>query len=80
MTSGPVVAFELMNSDAIRLWRKILGPTDSDKARQTSPDSVRAKFGRGTTHNAAHGSDSKEAAKRVGLRSQNSDLIDARKN
>jgi len=40
----------------------LLGPTNSETARQEKPDSIRAKFGTDNTMNAAHGSDSDESA------------------
>ena len=64
VTQGPVVAFEIMGADAVTRWREILGPTDSTLARQGAPDSIRAQFGTDQTHNACHGSDSTDAAKR----------------
>ena len=66
VTSGPVVALELMRTDAVKHWRRILGPTDPLKARTDFPDTIRAKFGKDMTKNAAHGSDSLESAERVG--------------
>ena len=66
VTSGPVMAMELMRTDAVKHWRRILGPTDPLKARKDFPDSIRAKFGKDMTKNAAHGSDSLESAERVG--------------
>lgn len=65
MTSGPIIAMELMGSGVIREWRRLLGPTDSAEARQTDPNSIRSKFGKDGTANAAHGSDSEKSAKRV---------------
>ena len=47
MTSGPVVAFELMGQGAIAKWRDLLGPTDSSVARSDAPLSIRARFGTG---------------------------------
>ena len=67
MTSGPVVALELVGANSVKNWRRLLGPTDSRDAREEAPGSVRAKFGKDKTNNAAHGSDSPEAAKRVRL-------------
>ncbi|XP_076807174.1 nucleoside diphosphate kinase homolog 7-like [Clavelina lepadiformis] len=64
MTSGPVVAMEIMGSDAVKQWRKLLGPTDSNAAREQEPTSLRAMFGTDNTKNAAHGSDSATSAKR----------------
>lgn len=68
VSSGPVLAMELLAPSAIKYWRTVLGPTDPATARTSSPDSVRAHFGTDTTYNAAHGSDSPEAAERVCLK------------
>ena len=65
VTSGPVVAMELMRTDAVKHWRRMLGPTDPLVARSDCPDTIRAKFGKDMTKNAAHGSDSTESAERV---------------
>ena len=62
MSSGPVIAIEIVGDDAIAKWRSLLGPTNSETARQEKPDSIRAKFGTDNTKNAAHGSDSVESA------------------
>lgn len=64
MASGPVLAMELIRSDAVYHWRLTLGPTDSNEARTVAPDSIRAKFGRDKTNNACHGSDSQASADR----------------
>ncbi len=47
VSSGPVVAMELMGSDAVNQWRALLGPTDSAIARSEAPNSMRARFGTG---------------------------------
>ncbi|KAM6963115.1 nucleoside diphosphate kinase homolog 7 [Aplochiton taeniatus] len=64
MTSGPVVAMELMGDGAVSSWRSLLGPTDSGEARKDAPQSVRAHFGTDGTKNAGHGSDSLASAAR----------------
>jgi len=64
MTSGPVLKMELVGPNAIKQWRSILGPTNSLKARDEAPDSIRAKFGTDGQQNAAHGSDAPESAAR----------------
>lgn len=64
ITSGPVVAMEVMGSGCVSKWRELLGPTDSGRARSEAPMSVRARFGTDSTQNAAHGSDSIESASR----------------
>ena len=37
MSSGPVWALVFSKQDAIAEWRKIMGPTDSNKARMEAP-------------------------------------------
>ena len=65
MSSGPIIVMELMGTGVINKWRALLGPTDSLKAKETDPNSIRAKFGTDTTSNAAHGSDGEQSANRV---------------
>ncbi|KAJ1943450.1 hypothetical protein EC988_006230, partial [Linderina pennispora] len=64
MTSGPVIALLLDGDDVIRGWRMMIGPTDSEAARQTAPLSLRALLGANLQYNAVHGSDSLDSAKR----------------
>ena len=80
MTSGPIVAMELVGSDAVNRWRSMIGPTDSQRARDQGPHLLRARFGTGRTSavilfdhrdkhsdgtkNAVHGSDSAASAQR----------------
>jgi nucleoside-diphosphate kinase len=64
ITSGPIVALELMGPNAIAKWRQIIGPTNLDVAKRDAPKSLRAQFARSTTENFAHGSDSPESAAR----------------
>ncbi|NPA33072.1 MAG: nucleoside-diphosphate kinase [Aquificae bacterium] len=63
MSSGPVVAAVLEGEDAIRRVRQIIGPTDSEEARKTAPNSIRALFGTDKGKNAIHASDSPESAR-----------------
>jgi len=58
MTSGPMTALCLEKVGAIKSWRALMGPTNTEKARLEAPDSLRAKFGTDGTQNATHGSDS----------------------
>uniref|UniRef100_A0A7N6A129 Nucleoside diphosphate kinase homolog 7 n=1 Tax=Anabas testudineus TaxID=64144 RepID=A0A7N6A129_ANATE len=64
VSSGPVVAMELMGDEAISIWRRLLGPADSAVARREAPQSVRAQFGTDGIKNVGHGSDSLAAAAR----------------
>lgn len=58
MTSGPIVAMELVSEDAVAKWRACVGPTNSAAAKAEAPNSIRAQFGSDQTANAVHGSDS----------------------
>ncbi|CAG9465481.1 unnamed protein product [Pedinophyceae sp. YPF-701] len=62
MTSGRIVALELLREDAIKAWRDLIGPTDAAAAREEAPASIRARFGTDKTRNACHGSDAPETA------------------
>ena len=53
---------ELVGNGAIGGWRKFIGPTNTQKAREEAPESIRALFGTDGTKNAVHGSDSSESA------------------
>ncbi|XP_053391011.1 nucleoside diphosphate kinase 7-like [Mercenaria mercenaria] len=64
MTSGPILAFELMGVDAVNKWREMIGPTDSAEARKCAPSSLRSRFGKDNTENACHGSDGLASAAR----------------
>jgi nucleoside-diphosphate kinase len=60
MTSGPVVAMVLEGDDAIKRWRDLMGPTNSDEA---PAGTLRGDFGTDIERNAVHGSDAPETAK-----------------
>jgi nucleoside diphosphate kinase len=47
MTSGDIIAIELEKEDAIQEWRRLCGPTNTLKAKETAPESLRARFGTG---------------------------------
>jgi nucleoside-diphosphate kinase len=61
--SGPLV-FAVARTDDIGAARRVLGPTDPAAARETAPQSIRARFGTVLPHNAVHLSDSRESAAR----------------
>ena len=64
MSSAPVLKLELSGNNAIKGWRQLIGPTNSVKARDEAPGSVRALYGTDGSRNAAHGSDAPESAAR----------------
>jgi nucleoside diphosphate kinase len=65
ITSGPVIAMEILRDDAICEWKRLLGPANSGVARTDAPGSIRALFGTDGIRNAAHGPDSFASAARV---------------
>jgi nucleoside-diphosphate kinase len=76
ITSGTLVALELVGRNAIAAWRRIIGPnsiaawrpiigpTRKEVAVAQAPNSLRALYARDTTDNVCHGSDSPESAAR----------------
>mmetsp|Transcript_43699 Transcript_43699/g.71324 ORF Transcript_43699/g.71324 Transcript_43699/m.71324 type:complete len:739 (+) Transcript_43699:105-2321(+) len=64
MTSGETVALLLQREGAIKGWRALMGPTNSLKAREEAPQSIRGMFGVDGTMNATHGSDAPLSAAR----------------
>ncbi|GAN07064.1 nucleoside diphosphate kinase homolog 5-like [Mucor ambiguus] len=62
LSSSKLCALVLEKENAIRDWRQLMGPTTYKKARKTSPNSIRALFGKDASQNATHGSDSEVSA------------------
>ena len=60
MTSGPVVALVLEADGAIKKWRDLMGPTNSNEA---PAGTIRGDFGTDIERNASHGSDAPETAR-----------------
>jgi nucleoside-diphosphate kinase len=60
MTSGPVVALALEGEGAIKKWRDLMGPTNSNEAPKGT---LRGDFGTDLEQNATHGSDAPETAR-----------------
>ena len=49
MASGEIIALELVKEGAIPAWRALCGPTNSLKAKEEAPESLRARFGTSET-------------------------------
>jgi len=63
MSSGPSNVHILgRENEAIKTWRKLMGPTKVCKTRYESPESIRGLIGLTDTRNSTHGSDSDETA------------------
>ncbi|XP_054471652.1 thioredoxin domain-containing protein 6 [Anoplopoma fimbria] len=65
MTSGPVLALALARTGSVAHWKNIIGPSDVNKAREESPECLRAQFAvENEPINQLHGSESHEEAER----------------
>jgi nucleoside-diphosphate kinase len=61
MSSGPIIVMVLEGENAISSYRQLMGATDPQKAAENS---LRKRFGKDVEHNAVHGSDSADSAKK----------------
>jgi len=61
ITSGPVVAIEIEDDDAVARMRALIGATNPQDA---TPGTLRAMYGKSLQYNAVHGSDSPENAQK----------------
>ncbi|KAG7205836.1 hypothetical protein KM043_007777 [Ampulex compressa] len=64
LTSGPVVALELMGDNSIARWIETIGPDDSEEAQLVATSSLRARYGKDKIFNAIHGSKNSDMAKK----------------
>ncbi|NXE91013.1 NDK7 kinase, partial [Menura novaehollandiae] len=62
ITSGPVLAMELLGDDAVSKWRTIVGPANPTATEGDTLDSITENFGHCGLRDAAHGPDSVASA------------------
>lgn len=60
LSSGPCVALEVRQDDAVEKFRALCGPYDPEIARKLEPNTLRAKFGSDRVQNAIHCTDMQE--------------------
>lgn len=65
VTSGPIVAFQLLRRNALIEYLNLVGPEDPIEAKQKFPDSLRARFGTDKIKNALFVSSSLDSAEKV---------------
>lgn len=65
VTSGPILALELIGEEGIEKWRELMGPADCAEAREQARNSIRACYGKDKHYNAVHGTESAENTARV---------------
>ncbi|KXS21070.1 nucleoside diphosphate kinase [Gonapodya prolifera JEL478] len=62
--SASSLALILRGDNVISGWKEMIGPFDPTKAKEVSPNSIRALYGTDEIKNAVHGSDDEECAVR----------------
>ena len=73
MSSGPCMVMALQKENAVEEWRKTIGATNPEEAKNGT---IRKDFATNIQENAVHGSDSDENAKKeIGFFFSDSELI-----
>lgn len=64
MASDAITCLEIVGENSVERWKTLMGPADSNEARQQAPQSLRAAFGSDSVQNAVHGSADGASAQR----------------
>eukprot|EP00743_Colponemidia_sp_Colp-15_P000870 GILK01000961.1.p1 GENE.GILK01000961.1~~GILK01000961.1.p1 ORF type:complete len:388 (+),score=68.51 GILK01000961.1:48-1166(+) len=57
MSSGPCIAMEIRQENAVEAFRQLAGPHDPEIAKHLRPNTLRARFGLNRVENAIHATD-----------------------
>ena len=57
MTTGPCIAMEIRQENAVKSFRELCGPMDPEIAKNLRPNTIRARFGTDRIRNAIHCTD-----------------------
>ena len=57
MTTGPCIAMEIRQENAVKAFRDLDGPMDPEIAKNLRPNTLRARFGIDRIRNAIHCTD-----------------------
>ena len=57
LASGPCLALEVRQDDAVEKFKKFCGPYDPEIGRKLEPNSLRARYGEDRIYNAVHCTD-----------------------
>jgi nucleoside-diphosphate kinase len=60
MTTGPSIAIEVRQENAVAAFRELCGPLDPEVGRALRPNTIRARFGVDRVQNAIHCTDLSE--------------------
>ena len=60
MSSGPLIAMEIRQQNAVAKFRELCGPHDPEISKYLKPDTIRAKFGIERVRNVVHCTDMPE--------------------
>jgi nucleoside diphosphate kinase len=63
LSSAPILVLLLAKDEVVALWRDLIGPTSTKRAKENKPNSIRALFGTDNLMNAVFGSATVENAK-----------------
>lgn len=64
MASDAITCITIVGDGSVGKWQQLMGPENSNEARASAPQSIRATFGSDHIHNVCHGSADAQSAER----------------